>query len=146
MEVNHAYVGEGCGSLTHFATKLGYDFQQAKNMAWLGYALDGCPGLEEAVRDKRLMLAQAYEIGKVYQFPELVLEEDLVAPDRARQDPEGPPLPGAKAPGGHAPGRELHHHGGAGARGGGEGRLRRGANARDAEGPAAALELAGPHA
>ncbi len=76
MDVNHAYVGEGCGSLSHFATRLGYDFQQAKNMAWLGYALDGCPGLEEAVRDKRLMLAQAYEIGKLYQFPELVLEED----------------------------------------------------------------------
>jgi hypothetical protein len=43
MEVNHAYVGEGDGSLSHFATRLGYDFLQAKNMAWLGRHLEEVP-------------------------------------------------------------------------------------------------------
>ncbi len=70
MAVNHAYAGEGDGSLTHFATRLGYDCLQAKNMAWLGYALEGCPGLEEAVRDKSLMLAHSLSrSGRSTSFP-----------------------------------------------------------------------------
>ncbi len=43
MEVNHAYVGEAQGPLSQFATKLDYDFLQAKNMAWLDRHLEEVP-------------------------------------------------------------------------------------------------------
>ena len=76
MLTNGAHLGECCGTLAQLATKLGYDGSQAMNMAWLGYALEGCEGLEAAVRAKKLTLPKAYEIGKIYQRPELLLDED----------------------------------------------------------------------
>ena len=76
-----AYIGRnasepGCGSIGQMASMLGYDGDQAMNLAWLGYALDGCEGLEEALRENHIPLPKAYQLGRIFEKPELVLEDD----------------------------------------------------------------------
>jgi len=76
MHLHGAFLFEKSASIPQFASLKGFDGENAWRLLELGYALSGLPGLEEALRDGRVVFPSACALGPVFRDPELFLRED----------------------------------------------------------------------
>ena len=71
-----AYIPSGCASVEELAARKGYDGFRVRELLRLGYALEGEPALEDAVRKGEITFQAGCEIGRIYRDPELIDDKD----------------------------------------------------------------------
>ena len=70
------FIAFSCSSIAQFGSLRKFDGAMARDLAYLGYALEGEPELEAMLRDGRVLYATACELGRVYERKELIEPED----------------------------------------------------------------------